>query len=106
MVSGDGASLAFEGTQTWSAGTVVFEGTTGSRRVIEAVNASTTLTLGPGSPSRRLRRHRRQPLLRQLLHVGEQRRPIAADVSGQSLDITSRVTLINNGTITALAGRR
>ena len=75
QVSGDSASLAFEGSQTWSAGTVVFEGTTGGRRIIEAVNSSTTLTLGAGlHRARRVRRHRRQPVLRQLLHVGQQRR--------------------------------
>ena len=70
-VSGDSASLAFEGSQTWSAGTVVFEGTTGGRRIIEAVNGSTTLTLGAGlHRARRVRRDRRQPVLRQLLYVG------------------------------------
>ena len=103
-VSGDGASLAFEGTQTWSTGNVVFEGTTGGRRFIEAVNGSTTLTLGAGVT----------------IHggygdIGGSRffgngftlinnGALTADVSGQSLDIFSRVTLTNNGTITALAG--
>ena len=103
-VSGDGASLAFEGTQTWSTGTVLFEGTTGSRRLIEAVGGSTTLTLGPGFT----------------LHggfgdIGGSRffgnsfslvnnGAILADLAGQSLDIPSRVTLTNNGTLQAVNG--
>ena len=73
-VSGDSASLAFEGNQTWSAGTVVFEGTTGGRRIIEAVNSSTTLTLGAGIHRPRQRRPGGKSVLRQLLRAG-QRRP-------------------------------
>ena len=73
QVSGDSASLAFEGNQTWSAGTVVFEGTTGGRRIIEAVSSSTTLTLGAGSTVHGGRRHGGKSVLRQLLRPGQQR---------------------------------
>ena len=103
-VSGDGALLAFEGTQTWSAGTVVFEGTRAADACFEAVNASTTLTLGSGFTVHGgygdIGGSRYFGNAFALVNSGQ----IAADVSGQSLNIHSRVTLTNNGTIAALAG--
>ena len=93
-LTGDATTLAYEGTQTWSTGAVFFEGSTGGRRIIEAVNGGTTLTLGASFTvhgSGDLGGSRLFGNTFTLLNSGT----IKADVSGQSLDIPSRVTLTN-----------
>ena len=93
-LTGDATTLAFEGTQTWSTGSVFFEGATGGRRIIEAVNGGTTLTLGASFTvhgSGDLGGSRAFGNNFTLINGGT----IQADVSGQSLNIPSRVTLTN-----------
>ena len=102
-MTGDATTLAYEGTQTWSTGAVFFEGSTGGRRIIEAVNGGTTLTLGSSFTvhgSGDLGGSRLFGNNLTLLNGGT----IQADVSGQSLNIPSRVTLTNSGTLQAVNG--
>ena len=101
-LSGSGAAMSFDGTQSFSSGTIAFEGTTGSTRHV-TIEGTATLTLGAGATIRG-----------GLGAVGSQffvggsnalinQGTISADVSGESLTLLSS-SFTNTGTLEAKSG--